>query len=77
MEQVDGFVKTRHSRGLGGWARATAGFIHICSGGSGHAMIDIPNVPCLVYDSAFGSLRELNGPIVIDLTDLEWPRVMV
>ena len=51
--------------------------VSICSGGSGHARIEIPDLPCLAHDSVIGSLRELNGPIVIDLTDRERSRVTV
>ena len=54
------------------------GFSYVSAvGGSGHARIDIPNVPCLAHDSAWGSLRELDSPIVIDLTDRMRSRVTV
>jgi hypothetical protein len=56
---------------------SAAGFARVCSGESGHARIEIPDVPCLAHDSVVGSLRELKGPLVIDLTGREWPRVMV
>jgi hypothetical protein len=52
-------------------------FVLICSGGSGHARIKIPDDPCLACNSAGGSLKELNGVIVIDLTNREWSRVTV